>query len=217
MGLTDLFKSSKEIEREKRRAQRARERQVENAIDRNKDRIKELEKQRAAIWAKARTLLANGQRSEAARLLQNYKAQGVQIAKLERQSMFVQNQLDRIAGAADMQNAADALSKLATIMDLDPNAFEDSLDSVSAVSDDIKDIDKIMNKAFEKDQERMSAEAEAAAESSVEDEELMAALENEAAAGVLGDKVADPVPSKETVSDEINAGRDRLKALLGEK
>ena len=176
MGLTDLFKSNEEIKREKRRAQRAMEREVENAIDRNRDRIRTLEKERTKTWEKARAMLAGGQRGEAARLLQIYKAQGVQIGKIERQKTYAENQLTRISGAADMQNVAKALTDLVKVMNLDPDVFAENLDGVEAASDDMKDMDKIMNKAFEKDQERMTAEAEAAKEGVVEDEELMAAL-----------------------------------------
>ena len=218
MGLADLFKSTKEKEREKKREQRAKEREVENAIERSNDRIKELEKERTAAWEKARTALVNGHKTEAARLVQTYKALGVQISKIERQKTFARNQLDRIAGAADMQNVSKALSELVRVMNLDPDEFEENLDNVEAVSGDIKDMDRAMNKAFEKDQERMISEADAEKENTIEDAELMAALENEAAAGVLGDKVADIAASgKESTLDDINAGRDRLKALLDEK
>lgn len=217
MGLSDLFKSTKELEREKKRAQRAMEREVENAIERNAERIRALEKERTKTWENARALVSGGQKSEAARLLQIYKAQGVQIGKLERQKTFAQNQLDRIAGAADMQNVAGVMKNLVAAMNLDPDEFEANLDDVADASDDIKDIDKAMDKAYNKDQERLIAEAEAMNESTIEDEELMAALEGEAAAGVLGDRVVDHAPADKVRSDDINAGRDRLKALLGDK
>ena len=45
------------------------------------------------------------------------------------------------------------------------------------------------------------------------DEDLMAALESEAAADILGGKVVDDQKSQE----DINSGRDRLRALLEEK
>lgn len=218
MGLADLFKSTREKEREKNRARRKAERGVENAIDRIADRIDTMEKERAKIWDKARALIASGQRAEAARQVQVYKAQGLQIGKLERARTYLQNNLAKISSAAAMKDSTSALKDLACASDFDPDTFAETLDDVADVSDDIRAMDKAMDKAFENDQKQMIAEADAVKENSVEDAELMAALEKEAAVGVMGDKVADlAAPGKEPSADDINAGRDKLKALLEKK
>ncbi len=217
MGLKDLFKSSKEIEQEKRRAKREKERQVERAIDRISDRVKDLEKERAKIWEKARTLLQNGQKIEAARLLHTYKAQGVMIARYEKQKIFAQNQLNMIVGAGDMTDISAGLGDLAKVQDFSPEMLAENLDEVDMIGEDVKDMNKVLDKAFEKDQGRLTAEAEATSDMSVEDE-LMAALESEAAAGILGDKIVETTSEKNIgeVASDINAGRNKLKELLGE-
>ncbi len=216
MALSDLFKSSKEKELEKRKAKREKERRVERAIDRISDRVKDLEKERAKIWEKARMLLQNGQKTEAARLLQTYKSQGVMIARYEKQKIFAQNQLNIIVGASDMNTIAEGLGELAGIQDFSPEQLETNLDAMDMVSDDVKDMNKVLDKAFEKDQERLANEADATSDVSVDDD-LMKALESEAAAGVLGGRVVDTTTKSESATkNDINAGRNRLKELLGE-
>ncbi len=215
MGLKDLFKSSKEIEHEKRRAKREKERQVERAIDRISDRVKDLEKERTKIWEKARTLLQNGQKTEAARLLHTYKAQGVMIARYEKQKIFAQNQLNMIVGAGDMNDISAGLGDLAKVQDFSPETLAENLDEVDMIGEDVKDMNKVLDKAFEKDQERLTAEAEATSDMAVEDE-LMAALESEAAAGILGDKVADMSSDKEMemTANNITEGCVQLREKL---
>ena len=69
MGIADLFKSSKEIEREKNRARRRALRDVERAADVVKDRIATLKKERDAAWTQAREYLRDGQKAAAQRCL----------------------------------------------------------------------------------------------------------------------------------------------------
>ncbi len=218
MGLKDIFKSTKERKKEQRKAKREKERTVERVIDRFRDRVKELEKEQKKIWEKARMLLQNGQKAEATRLLQTYKSQSVMISRYEKQKLFAQNQLDIITGASDMAAVTAGLGELAKIQNFTPDEIADNLDDLDMVAGDIKDINNVMDKAFEKDQERLAAEADDLSEISIDDD-LMSALENEAAAGILGDKVVENNTTKnsqETTAD-INAGKNRLNAILNAK
>ena len=212
----NLFKSTKEIEKEKKRQIRGMERNVEKAIERCQDRVKDLEKERAKNWEKAKLALANGQRDEASRLLQLYKSGGVQIARLDRQQTFYQAKLNQVCGATDMSAAAQNLKDMTEALALDPATFEQNLDDVDSVSDDINDMNKTLDKAFAKDQEKMIAAADADKENAVQDDTLMAALESEVAAGILGSKAAG-LGDKSASLDDINAGRDRLKAIVDSK
>ncbi len=217
MGLLDLFKSTKELERERKREQRAKEREVERVIDRNADRIKDLEKERLKTWEEARLQLQKGNRAGAEKLVMQWKAQGVDISRFEKQNAYAKNQLYKIQGAADLQTVGKALEGLVNIMNLSPEEFEESVAAVDEVTDDIKDMNKAMNKAYEKDQAQTMRDAETEAGSLVDDQ-LMATLEQEAAAGVVGEgKMAVEAPANRAAPEDINAGRDRLKKLLEEQ
>lgn len=216
MGLSDIFKSNKELEKEKRRAKREKERSVERCISNFSDKVKHIEKERAKIWTKAVELTKNGQKTEAARLLQTYKAQGVMISGYEKKRIFAQNQLDMISGAADMAEVAETIKNLGETTNVDPIELTSNIDDIEMVSADVKDMDAAMNKAFEKDQERLIEYAENDSEIGIDDD-LMSALESEAAASVLGPNVINTPSASTNKGDDINAGRDKLKELLGEK
>jgi len=212
MGFRDLFKSTKELEREKRRAQRRQERQIERVIDRMGERIKAQEKERAKIWEKAKELLQAGKKIDAKRLLERYKGMEVLINRLEKQRMLWHGRLNTIATAGDANEVSSALADFGEMLNIDPDKLVDDLERIDDVEGEIKEVNSVLDKVYEKDNEKIAAEAESQAEVSV-DEDLMAALESEAAADVLGGKVTEGDMS----DDDINAGRDRLRALLNEK
>lgn len=213
MGFRDLFKSTKEREREARREKRRHERSVERVIDRMGDRIKALEKERAKIWAKAKELLQAGKKLEAKRLLERYKGMEVLVNRLEKHQMLWQGKLNTLATAGDANEASAALAEFGEMLNVDPDKIVDDLERVEDVEGEIKEVNSILDKAYEKDNERIAEEAESQGEVSV-DNDLMAALESEAAADVLGGKLPDAAARSE---EDINAGRDRLRALLNEK
>ena len=214
MSFSDLFKSKKEIEKEKRKAQRAEERKVERAIDNNNDRIGELKKEQKTAWEQARLQLQQGNRPAAERLLMQYKAIGVNIAKFEKQMTWAKNQLNTIRGAVDTKTTAEALKNLAGQVELSPEDVAEDIAAVDDIGADIKDIGKEMDKAFEKDQKNVLAEAQADV-TSLDDDPLMAALEQEAAVEITGErKAVEGMGQPSARLDDINAGRDRLNALL---
>lgn len=212
MGFADLFKSTKEREREARRAKRQKERQVERVVDRIADRIKAQEKERAQIWAKAREMLQAGKKLDAQRLLQRYRGLEVLINRLERQQMLWRGKLNTIATAADANEAAAALAGFSELLNVDPDRIVDDLERVEDAEGEIKEVNSVLDRAYEKDNERIAAESEKLGDVPV-DEDLMAALESEAAADICGGSLANASKTE----DDINAGRDRLRALLDEK
>lgn len=213
MGFTDLFKSTKEREREKRKAQRAQERQIERALARMGGRVGKLEKQRALVWAKARELVQAGQKAEAAKLVNQYKILGVQINNLEKQRLLIQGKLNAVATAGDLGAVVASLESFAEGAAVDPDEVQAGLDTVASVEDDVADVNAVVNATFDEDVEKAGAAAEAQGAEATDDE-LMDALESEAAAAVSGGKVAEAVGES---AESINSGRDRLRALLGEK
>ena len=211
MGFKDLFKSTKELEREKRRELRSKERQAARGISRLAKNVRDLEKERAKVWAKARELVQAGQKVEAAKLLEQYKALGVQINRLEKQRMFAQNKLNRVSAAGTIGEITGAIADFAEGMDVNPDKVDEAIGRIDEVSGEIDEANQVVDEAYAADLEKTAEEMEAQDEVSVDDD-LMAALESEAAADILGGKVAEEQRSK----NDINAGRDRLRTLLAE-
>ena len=213
MGLSDLFKSTKEIEREKRKELRSKEREAERGISRLARDVRKLEKSRAVVWVRARELLQAGRRDEAARLLNQYKMMGVQINNLEKQRMLAQNKLTNVSAAGTLGMITGAIAGYAEGMDIDPDKVGENIDAISNVEGEIEEVNNIVKEAYESDMQKAS-EASEEQDGEVTDEELMAELESEAVGeiGVSG-RMANSVSGG---MDDINAGRDRLRNLLDE-
>lgn len=214
MGFADLFKSKKEREREQRREQRANERQAERGLARMGQRIKKLEKERILVWQKARELVLSGHKDEAGKLVSTYKILGVQINSLEKQRLVIQNKLNNVATAGDLSAIVGAIARYAGGMDVDADGVQEGLDVVTDVEGEIAEVNQVVNSAFDEDVAKAGETAEAQRNEETDDE-LMSALEREAAAEVSGGKVG--AETTETPSENINSGRDRLRALLKEK
>ena len=209
MGFKDLFKSTKELEREKRRELRSKERQAARGISRLAKSVRDLEKERAKIWAQARGLVQAGQKQEAAKLLQQYKALAVEINRLEKQRMFAQNKLNRVAAAGAIGEITGAIADFAEGMDVSPDKVDEDVGRIDDATGEIDEVNRVVDEAYAADLEKTAEETEAQGEVEVDDD-LMASLESEAAADILGGKIAD-IPKR---TEDINAGRDRLRALL---
>ena len=217
MGLFDCFKSKEEHERELRRARRRNERKVEQDIDKFDDAIKKLTEERTKVWNQARELLKSGRKMEAQRTLLFFKKYDMAINKLEKQKVFLKSQALQVSTTGNVNTTLNDIKRMAADHDIDPDKLAENLDDVEMLTDDILESNKAMNKAFDRDLDRMSQEV-AAGDINYQDAELMAALENECAADVLGPKVADtPVSDKSTSNDDINAGAERLKKIISEK
>ena len=217
MGLFDCFKSKSEREREQRRERRRNERKVEQDIEKFDEAIAKLTEERTKVWNQARELLKSGRRAEAQRTLLFYKKYDIAINKLEKQKVFLKSQALQVSMAGNVNTTLNDIKTMAADHDIDPDKLAESLDDVEMIAEDILDSDKVMNKAFDKDLDHMAQEV-AAGDISYKDDELMAALENECAAEVLGPKVAEtPVTDKPVSHDDISAGAERLKKIISEK
>lgn len=218
MGIADLFKSSKDIEREKNRARRRALRDVERASGDVKDRIATLKKERDAAWTEAREYLRDGQKAAAQRCLQSVQSNELMMGKLERKSWVFSQLATKMEMAKTDQELAKALSILNSTLDIDPDKVADVLGDVDDTLSEQGDIDKIWEKEYGKE---MNGLSQSDAIPSVE--EMMANLEKEVVADVTGGKsVAGKVASvgKDavgSVSEASGEGRRRLKALMDGK
>ncbi len=211
----NLFKSTREIENERRRAARQNERKVEQDLASFDDQILALAKQRDAAWGEARELLKSGRKPEARRQLLYYKRYDIQITKLENQKAFLTGQAVQIRSTG---NAATTLADIRTMaagQGINPDALDENLSEMEFINQDIADSDKQMSAAFDRDLDNMR-KAEANGAIRYEDSDLMAALENECAAEISGQ--AAPSETTAQANDHgLSEGAERLKKLLGGK
>lgn len=218
MGIGDLFKSTKELEREKNRARRRALRDVERAADVVKDRIATLKKERDAAWAQARDYLRDGQKAAAQRCLQSVQANELMMGKLERKSWVFGQLSTKMEMAKTDQEFASALANLNTTLEIDPDKIAEALDDTNDSLSEQGDIDKIWDKEYGKE---MNGLAQSDSIPSVED--MMASLEKEVVADVSGGKsVAGKVATAGAeavgnVAEAIGEGRRKLKALMEAK
>ena len=214
MAISDLFKSTEQREREKKRALRKKLHEAGRGVENMGERIKELEKQRSAIWAKAVQAIKAGQKIEAARLVQQYKAYGSQIRAIDKQRLVAQSRLTSVSTAGDIGAVMGVIADISKGMNIDVGQIEEDIGQLDDVAAEIRDVNQVIDRTYEKDVERVSAETEKVdAESG--DAELMAALEREAAAEVSGGKIIINVGSEKAADiADIDDGVGRLNARL---
>ena len=181
MGWFDFLKSSKDIEREQQATVRSNERAVDKSVDKLSDRIDALEKEKSKLWQAAKMKAAQGLKQDAARLLQQYKAKEVMLARLSRQVSFIQTKQTDIQVAAEMTQAAKALEGMAKAANLDPDAMMVAMDTVNETSETVNDMTKQIMREIKKDEENQARAYEEQSEYTDGDDDLMAVLEAEVA------------------------------------
>lgn len=221
MGFMDffgnLFESNVERERRIARNKRRAEYAVESVIDKLNDKTKQLEKERDALWEKAKIKLQSGQKTEAASTLRTYKSKMIMLNRLDRQKIFAQHKLDMLTSATDMIEVTKALGTLANISDVSPEQLQDGLMDIDMASGEISEINKQVDKAFAKEMDRINQEVERDSSDDLDDE-LMAALENEAAGMISGGQVSSAAPASTNNNQQaIDAGLSRLKKIMNDK
>jgi hypothetical protein len=223
-----ILKSSRELENERsrelrelenqhRRTARQHERQVEQDLEKIDDVIAKLKEERTKVWKDICELLKSGRKAEAQRMLFFYKKYDIEINKQEKQKVFLKCQALQVSTAGYVNTTLTHIKTMATDHNTNPDELEESVNNIEKIGADIRDSDKVMNNAFDRDLKHMSQEV-VAGDISYEDEELLAQAENESAAEVLGPKVADTSVADKLMShDDISAGVERLKKIISAK
>lgn len=215
MGFADLFKSSREKEREQARARRKALRDVESSTDAVKEDIAALKNERDKAWTQAREYLRDGQKAAAQRLLQSVQSRELMMGKLEKKLWVFNQHTLKMKMAKTDQEFATALNWLNTTLKIDPDRIADLLGGVDDSLSEQVAVDKIWEKGYEKE---MNGLAQSDAVPSVE--EMMGNLEKEVVADVMdGTPMTSVAPSAEQktvggIAEEIGEGRRRLKALM---
>lgn len=215
MAIFDCFKSTKELENEKRREIRRNERKVDQDLENFNEKIAALAKQRDAAWSQARELFKSGRKDDAKRILLYYKRYDLLIDKLEKQKAYLTGQAIQIRSTGNAAATLADIRTLAADQNINPDNLAANIDEMDIIAQDIAENDKQMNAAFDRDLGDM-AKAEATSEIPYEDDDLMAALENECVAEIDG-QTAPPSEKTSDTAAGIAEGAERLKKLLNGK
>ena len=149
-GLIETEKEKKvRIRKEKRQAFR----KAESSIDDMKLKVKTLQKERDKSWQEARQYLKDGQKAAAQRCLQNVRANEVLMDRLEKKRWLSEKFITDLEAAESDTDLAKAMSAVNAVVDVDPDLTTDILDSVQEKLNDQSDIEKLWNKAHEKQME----------------------------------------------------------------
>ena len=179
-NIGNLFKTSEQLEQEKRQRKRQMERGIEKSVDALKDGQRQAEKDKEKFYQQAKQALSVGRRDEARRFMQFSRIQARNSENYTRQQLMWSNALTQIRVATSMQAAAQCFSQLAVECGLDPNLFENGLDSMSDVESTIGEMNKAMAKKWEKDSAKAGEASDVEGDASIDD--MLAQAEREVAA-----------------------------------
>lgn len=208
MALGDIFKSEKQRKKEERMRRRKALREAEGAVDKIKDRIDGMKKERDASWAEARDYLKAGQKEAAQRCLQSVRGHELLMSQLEKKHWVSRQLIVRMETAGIDQEIASSFAVLNKVLDIDPEKLSETLDDVREALGEQDDIEKMWDRMYEKDM----AGIDRVSDSIPSIEEMMKNLEDEATAEVGSYRVADG--DAEDISGKIGEGREKLNKLL---
>jgi len=210
VALGDIFKSQKQREKEERTHRRKALRDAEGAVDKIRDRITSMKKERDATWREARDYLKAGQKEAAQRCLQSYRAGEVLMDQLEKKHWVSRQLMLRMETAGIDQEIAGAFAVLQKVINIDPEKIADTLEDVRDALGEQEDIEKMWDKMYDKDM----AGIERVSDTIPSVEDMMKNLEDEALAEVGGYKVAEEETRDQSISEKIGKGRQKLHKLL---
>lgn len=189
-NIGNLFKTTEQLEQEKRQRKRQLERGIEKSVDALKEGQRQAEKDKEKFYQQAKQALSVGRRDEARRFMQFSRMQARNSENYTRQQLMWANALTQLRVAGSMQDAAKCFSSLAVECGLDPNLFENGLDSMSDVESTIGEMNKAMAKKWEKDSIKAGEEGDVEGDASIDDMLMQAerevAAENGAGAPSFG-------------------------------
>lgn len=179
-NIGNLFKTSEQLAQEKRQRKRMLERGIERAVDSLGEGQRRAVKDQEKFYQQAKQKLAVGRETEARQFLQFSHMQARTADNYTRQKLMWSNALTQIQVATSMQTAAQCFSQLAVECGLDPNLFENGLDSMEDVERTIGDMNKAMSKKWEKDSLKAGETEEVEGDASID--EMMERARSEVAA-----------------------------------
>ena len=148
-----FFKTGKEKERAERREKRHALRRAEGAIDEVVERIKRLEKDAEAEWARAREAAKEGKQAAAQRALTSYRSAQVLITKLEQKKWVFKQVLMKLETAGTDSEFAKALAAVNKVTNINVEMVEDVFDEAGDLLAEAGDTDKFWSQMYGKEVE----------------------------------------------------------------
>lgn len=148
-----FFKTKKEKEREERREKRHALRKAEGAVDEVTERIKKMEKDAEADWARAREATKEGQQAAAQRALTSYRSAQVLITKLEQKKWVFKQILMKLETAGTDSEFAKALAAVTKVTNINVEMVEDVFDEAGDILAEAGDTDKFWSQMYGKEVE----------------------------------------------------------------
>lgn len=148
-----FFKTAKEKERAERREKRHALRRAEGVIDEVVERIKKMEKDAEAEWARAKGAAKEGKQAAAQRALTSYRSTQVLITKLEQKKWVFKQVLMKLETAATDSDFAKALGMMNKVVNINPELVEDVFDEASDLLAEAGDTDKFWAQMYGKEVE----------------------------------------------------------------
>ncbi len=215
MGLGDVFKSKSTREKETRKKRRKAFRDAENAVDTVKDRIKLLKDERDSNWTEARTYLKEGQKAAAQRSLQTVRANEMVMDQLEKKRWVFDQLLTKLEMSKTDQEFTQSLKAIDAVVEINPESVADVMDEINDKLGEQLDVDKIWNKAFDKE---MSGVESKMTDTIPTVEDMMKNLQDEVAADLRGDKIVEDTGNGGSkITEEISESREKLRKLMEEE
>ena len=148
-----FFKTKKEKEREERREKRHALRRAEGTIEEVTERIKRMEKDAEADWARAREAAKEGKQAAAQRALTAYRAAQVLITKLEQKKWVFKQVLMKLETAGTDAEFAKALGMMNKVTNINVDMVEDVFDEAGDLLAEAGDTDKFWAQMYGKEVE----------------------------------------------------------------
>ncbi|MBE6356388.1 MAG: hypothetical protein E7058_04660 [Lentisphaerae bacterium] len=204
MGMGDLFKSSRQIEREKERAIKKAMLNANKALATVKNRGEVLRQERDKAWNDAREKLKQGQKAAAQRLLRSVQANDVMLQKLDRKAWVFSEYVTSLEMARTDEAFAKALGKLNVTMKINPDLIANTIEKTDMMLEDQADVEAIWDEKYGDSMNNLALNDTITSEA-----DYMAMLENEAAGSIGTPNVA----TDSSNSEKINAIREKLSSL----
>jgi hypothetical protein len=178
-----FFKTAKEKERAERREKRHALRRAEGVIDEVVERIKKMEKDADAEWARAKEAAKEGKQAAAQRALTSYRSTQVLITKLEQKKWVFKQVLMKLETAGTDSDFAKALGMMNKVVNINPELVEDVFDEAGDLLAEAGDTDKFWSQMYGKEVE---GSKEALQDHIPSMEELEKALQEEVVGKIAG-------------------------------
>jgi hypothetical protein len=196
-NIGNIFKTSEELEAEKRRQKRSLERGIEKSIDALNDGQRQAAREQEKFYQQGKQKLSVGRDAEARQFFQFSRMQARNAENYTRQKLMWSNALTQIKVAANMQTAAACFKDLAVQCGLNPDVFENGLESMEDVESTIGEMNKAMAKKWEKDSLKAGEAADDAGDATIDEmmERARGEVAAETGAAVSGTSSPTPGPS----------------------